>query len=84
MKGYCYLDWDKNFVFKDRGYIDTVNPGFWQDHSMLIQKVWKIDTEIPDTIKQCFVQAQERGVTTAQIKDMCKALRFDLNLIVKK
>lgn len=85
MKGYCYCDWDKNFVFKTKQYIDTDNPGFWQQNGMLIRKIWKIDTDLPETIKQCFMQAQTSyNITTAQLKDMAQALNFDLNLILKK
>jgi len=84
MKGYIYYDFDRNFVYKTRQYIDTENPGFWDQNSLLIQRVWRVDTDQPATLKQCFVQAQALGVTTSQVKDMCQALNFDLSLIVKK
>jgi hypothetical protein len=84
MKGYIYYDFDGNFLYKTKQYIDTENPGFWDQNSMLIQRVWKIDTDIPVTLKQCFIQAQSLGVKPVQIKDMAKALNFDLNLILKQ
>lgn len=79
MKGYVYLDLDRNLVYKLADYIDTENPGFFAQNAHLIVKHWKFDTDDARSMWRIFGAFNDLAVPPQNIHLFVRAIKYDLN-----
>lgn len=84
MKGYVYIDNDRNLNIRTWEYINVVNPAFWQENAHFIDTVWQFDTENQDSMLKLMNSLKRWELPTRVVIDFCKAIKFDLSEFIKK
>lgn len=84
MKGYVYLDNDRNLNFRDWKYINEENPYFWSENSHLIDTVWIVDTDNSKSIEDFLFSIRKRELSITAVREMCNILQFDLDAFISK
>lgn len=79
MKGYAYVDFDNNVVYKTWEYIQQDNPMFWKDNELFIQKAYMFDTENRDVMKLMFTSMRGLGIKDRVIMELSEAIGFDIS-----
>lgn len=79
MKGYVYLDWDGNLVYKTYDVIKFEMPTFWQDNAELIQKSWEFDTTQETMMRAMFRGIQQMKVKPVRITMLADTIGYDLS-----
>lgn len=78
MKGYVYLDPEGNLIYKDKDYIDNINPLFWTENEYFVLRVWTFDTEDDDSMWNAFLGFRNLQLKGHVVQNFCKSVGFDL------
>lgn len=78
MKGYVYLNPEGDLVYKDKNYIENVNPMFWTENEFFVLRVWMFDTEDDDSMWRAFLGFKNLKLKGFVVQNFCKAIDFDL------
>ena len=81
MKGYAYLNLDGDIGVKNREYIDTENPLFWQENAEYIQRVWTFDTEDPTSMMRMYSTFRALGLKTDKVKNFSQAIGYSIETL---
>lgn len=78
MKGYVYLDNDKNLNIRLKDYIEIEDPLFWDRNAHIIDTVWKFDSESYENMEDILSSFRRLELSSRQVTDFCKSIKFDL------
>lgn len=84
MKGYVYLDNDRNLNFRDWTYINTENPFFWSENAHLIDTVWVIDTDNSKSIEDFLFSIRKKELPVQNVREICNVLKYDLDAFLNR
>lgn len=84
MKGYVFLDSGANINIRDKDYIDTEDPGFWNRNSVTIDTVWLFDTENEQIMHSVLTSFKTKELRIEDVRNFCKAINYDLDAFLKK
>lgn len=84
MKGYVYLDNDRNLSYRDWDYINNENPFFWSDNYHLIDTVWVVDTDNTKSIEDFLHGIRRKQLPIVSVREICQILQFDLDDFLAK
>jgi hypothetical protein len=76
MRGYVYLDLDRQLVFKPAEYIESDNPYFFSQNSHLIVKKWKFDMSDETSMENMFRNFKDLALPTSSVRDFADSIGF--------
>lgn len=84
MRGFVYLDNDRNLSIRLKDFIETQDPGFWTRNAHLIDTVWEFDSENYEQMSKLMYSFKRRELPAERVREFCAQVGFDLTLFIKE
>jgi hypothetical protein len=78
MKGYVYLDNDRNLSIRAYDFIENQDPGFWTRNAHLIDTVWIFDSDDYEQMSALMTSFKRLELPVQKVRDFCSQAGFDL------
>lgn len=78
MKGYVYLDNDRNLNIRNKEFIENEDPGFWGRNSHYIDVVWSFDSDNEQGMYDLLASLRKYELQSDVVLNFCKSIGFDL------
>lgn len=84
MKGYVYIDNDRNLSVRSKDFIDNEDPYFWSRNAHIIDTVWQFDSDNEDSMYRILSTLRRYELKNEVVVNFCASIGFDLEAFLIK